>query len=179
MTKYRLAKLSGISQTYIYRLEMGEIKNPRRDTLQKLSHGLGVTLAYLIAETPPSETWQLLDHYWKAYIPVYPSIDDRITPVDYVVYTTVTTTPDTIRAYRSNTLHFDPQIKPNDTVIVDTALQPRNHDLLIAINYGQPLIVRYRQDRHADNWFEDNQGRMYVERMDVHGVITNHIHTFR
>ncbi|WP_218253808.1 helix-turn-helix domain-containing protein [Candidatus Magnetobacterium casense] len=32
LTKYRLAKLSGVSETYIYRIERGLIKNPRGDT---------------------------------------------------------------------------------------------------------------------------------------------------
>lgn len=58
LTKYRLAKVSGVSQTYIYRIEKGEIKNPRRDTLQSLARGLNITLAQLAGEVAPLETWQ-------------------------------------------------------------------------------------------------------------------------
>lgn len=69
LTKYRLAKLSGISQTYIYRIELGEIKNPRRDTLQALAKGLDITLAQLIGETSPWESWELVERSLKAYVP--------------------------------------------------------------------------------------------------------------
>lgn len=61
ITKYRLAKISGVSETYIYRIERGLIENPRRDTLQRLAQGLNITVAELVGETRPSDAWQLVE----------------------------------------------------------------------------------------------------------------------
>jgi transcriptional regulator with XRE-family HTH domain len=43
LTKYRLAKLSGLGEAYIGQLEKGIVKNPRRDILAALAKGLGVS----------------------------------------------------------------------------------------------------------------------------------------
>ena len=142
LTKYRLAKLSGISQTYIYRIEQGEIKNPRRDTLQALAKGLGITLAQLIGETSPWESWELVEQSLKAYIPVYGEIGDIMAPIDYIV-TTRAETPPTLRAYRIEGLYLEPEVLPDDTIIVDTALAPSYGDLVVIISEGQPAIKRY------------------------------------
>ena len=50
LTKYRLSKRSGISETYIYHLEAGHIKSPRGDTLVKLAKGLEVSVLVLLYE---------------------------------------------------------------------------------------------------------------------------------
>jgi len=142
LTKYRLAKLSGISETYLYRLELGEIKNPRRDTLQKLAQGLGITLAQLVGETSPWETWGLVEQSLKAYIPVYGEIGATMGPIDYVA-TTRTEIPPTLRGYRIDGLYLEPEVMPGDTIIVNTALTPTDGDLVVAILEGQPVIRRY------------------------------------
>lgn len=41
LTKYRLAKLSGIAEAYIGQLESGRVDQPRRTTLKALAKGLG------------------------------------------------------------------------------------------------------------------------------------------
>ena len=110
MTKYRLAKVSGVSETYIYRIERGLIKNPRRDTLQKLASGLNITLAQLVEETSPDDTWRLVEQSLKAYIPVYSGIEVGMAPVDYVVCTRETVPPDTVRGYRIEGLSLEPEI---------------------------------------------------------------------
>jgi len=43
LTKYRLAKLSGIAEAYIGQLEKGIVAHPRRRTLELLAKGLGVS----------------------------------------------------------------------------------------------------------------------------------------
>ena len=42
ITKYRLAKITGIDQAYIGQLEAGRVKHPRLDTLDALAKGLNV-----------------------------------------------------------------------------------------------------------------------------------------
>jgi len=42
ITKYRLAKLSGIKEAYISQLLSGKVNNPRRDTLNALAEGFKV-----------------------------------------------------------------------------------------------------------------------------------------
>lgn len=178
LTKYRLAKLSRVSENYIYRYERGLVENPRRDTLQKLAQGLGITLSELIAETAPSDIWQLVEQSLKAYIPVYAGVE-HIEPIDFVACTRARTPPTTMRAYRSDTLRFYPSIRPNDTVIVDTALSAKNGDLVIAIKDGQALIEKYKEDRSGNKWLEDNRRHYDLDAMSIHAVITHHIHSFR
>ena len=160
LTKYRLAKLSGISQTYIYRIEQGEIENPRRDTLQKLASGLNITLAQLVGETTPTDTWQLVEQSLKAYIPVYAEIHEGLDmgPVDYVASTRTITPPQSVRAYRIDGLTLEPDIQPGDTLIVDTALTPNDGDLVIVVEEGQPAIRVYEG----------------ADEAHIHGVITEY-----
>jgi len=159
LTKYRLAKISGVSQTYIYRIEKGEIRNPRRDTLQALARGLGITVAQLVGETSPWETWELVEQSLKAYIPVYGEIGGTMGPIDYIA-TTRTETPPTLRAYRIEGLYLEPEVLPGDTIIVNTALTPTDGDLVIVISEGQPMIKRYTY-----------QGRQELEGASIQGVI--------
>jgi transcriptional regulator with XRE-family HTH domain len=172
LTKYRLAKLSKISQTYIYRLELGEIKNPRRDTLQSLAKGLGITLAQLIGETAPVETWQLVEQSLKAYIPVYAGLGEGMEPIDYVVCSRTELPPPTMRAYRADGLCREPEILSTDTIIVDTAISPRNGDFVVAVVKGEAKVGHYRQEGKS-KWFEYSQGRCDAKDISIHGVITD------
>lgn len=160
VTKYRLAKISGVSETYIYRIERGLIKNPRRDTLQKLANGLSITLAQLVGETTPTDTWQLVEQSLKAYIPVYAEIHEGLDmgPVDYVASTRTITPPQSVRAYRIDGLTLEPDIQPGDTLIVDTALTPNEGDLVIVVEEGQPAIRVYEG----------------ADEAHIHGVITEY-----
>lgn len=181
LTKYRLAKLSGISDTYIYRLELGEIKNPRRDTLQKLAKGLGITLAELVGEVGPVDTWHLVEQSLKAYIPVYAEVGagEGIEPIDYVACTRAKAAPETLRAYRVNGLCLDPEIRVGDTVIVDTALAPTSGDLVVVIVEGKAAVKRYKEDDQGNKWLEDNHGKYQPEDAHIHGVVTEYVRKLR
>lgn len=181
LTKYRLAKLSGISDTYIYRLERGEIKNPRRDTLQALAKGLGITLAELVGERTPVDTWHLVEQSLKAYIPVYAEVGagEGVEPIDYVACTRVKAAPETLRAYRVNGLCLDPEIRLGDTVIVDTALAPTSGDLVVVIVEGKAAVKRYKEDAHGNKWIEDNHGKYRPEDAHIHGVVTEYVRKLR
>lgn len=163
LTKYRLAKLSGVSQTYIYRIELGEIKNPRRDTLQALAKGLNITLAQLVGEAGPAETWDLVEQSLKAYIPVYAGVND-MHPVDYVVCTRAMMPPATLRGYRIEGLCLDPEIKTGDTLIVDTALTPKVDDIILVIIDGQPVLKQCK-DGHSIQ--------------AIHGVVVEYVRKLR
>lgn len=194
LTKYRLAKLSGISQTYIYRLELGEIKNPRRDTLQALARGLNITIAQLVGETGPLDTWQLVEQSLKAYIPVYTGIYEvGMEPVDYVVCTRAKVAPETVHGYRIEGLALEPEIREGDTIIVDTGILPTHGDLVVVV--GKPVtgkqqlvgIKRYNRDGHNEQWVEDNEGRCDLDEhgrceadgMCLYGVITEYVRRLR
>jgi transcriptional regulator with XRE-family HTH domain len=174
-----LAKLSAISQTYIYRIERGEIKNPRRDTLQTLAKGLGISLAELIGETAPLDTWGLVELSLKAYIPVYAEIGGTMGPIDYVVCTRAEVPAKTLCAYRISSLCLEPEIHCGDTIVVDTALVPVDGDIVVALAGGQPSLKRYRQNGQATGWLEDNAGWCEVEGVSVHGVVTELVHKLR
>lgn len=179
LTKYRLAKISGVSETYIYRIERGLIENPRRDTLQRLAQGLNIALAQLLGDTPPSDAWQLVEQSLKAYIPVYVGIGESMEPIDYVVCTRAKVPPESVRAYRSNGFCLDPDIKPGDTIIVNTALMPVKDDLVIGIAEGLATVMRCQEDESGTRWFEDSRGRFTTEQVEVHSVVTDYQRTLR
>jgi len=194
LTKYRLAKLSGISQTYIYRLELGEIKNPRRDTLQELARGLNISLSQLVGETAPIDTWQLVEQSLKAYIPVYSGIFEvDMAPIDYVVCTRDKIPPETLRGYRIAGLSLEPEIRDGDTIIVDTSLSPNSGDLVMVVAEKSVAgargieIKRYSDDHQGDKCIEDNelkchlngQGCCPIHGLCVYGVITEYVRRLR
>ena len=180
LTKYRLSKLSGISETYLYRLELGEIKNPRRDTLAALADGLGITLSELIGETAPQEAWQLVEQSLKAYIPVYTGIYEvGMNPVDYVVCTRAEIPPDTVRGFRIQGLSLEPEIREGDILIADSALMPRDGDLVLVGIEGHAAIVHYHQDENGGRWLEDDGERYAWEAVSVCGVITEIVRKLR
>jgi transcriptional regulator with XRE-family HTH domain len=180
LTKYRLAKISGVSETYLYRIERGLIENPRRDTLQRLAQGLSITLAQLVGDTAPSETWQLVEQSLKAYIPVYAGIYEvGMNPVDYVVCTRVEVPPKTVRGYRIQGLCLGPDIQEGDTLIVDSALVPANSDLLLIVASGQPAIGRYHKDEDGTKWLQNNEGRYAWDSVSICGVITEYVRKLR
>jgi len=63
ISTYKLAKLSGISQTYMRELEQGQ-KQPTVEMLSKICSALGITLADFFAEEKkdiPPDLMQLLE----------------------------------------------------------------------------------------------------------------------
>jgi transcriptional regulator with XRE-family HTH domain len=48
ISQAQLARLSGVSQTYVNSLELGHQKNPGIETLRKLAKALGVPVARLL-----------------------------------------------------------------------------------------------------------------------------------
>ena len=179
LTKYRLAKLCGISETYLYRLELGQIKNPRRDTLQTLARGLNITLAELVGETAPIDTWKLVEQSLKAYIPVYAGLYEvGMVPIDYAVCTRAQMPSETVCGYRIDGLSFEPEIRDGDTLIVDSGLKPELGDLVLATKNGQVMVGCYGESGDA-KWLEDSHGRYQLEDVLVHGVITQYVRKLR
>ena len=179
ITKYRLAKLSGVSQTYIYRIEQGEIKNPRRDTLQSLARGLNISLVELLGETSPTDTWSLVEHSLKAYIPVYAGVDD-MEPIDWVACTRSKVPLDSVRGYRIEGLSLEPHVQLGDIIIVDHSMKPLDGDLVLVTTRGKPggVGIAEYEDGEAPVLI-DQGGRHGLDAMDICGVITECVHRFR
>jgi len=55
-TTNHLAKVSGVPQPTIWRLEKGLIRNPKTNVLQRLARGLEVSVDYLLREEGEPET---------------------------------------------------------------------------------------------------------------------------
>lgn len=51
LSQSELARLSGVSQSYISELEDGKAKNPSIKTLGKIAEALGVTVTAILEET--------------------------------------------------------------------------------------------------------------------------------
>lgn len=178
LTKYRLAKNSHkLSETYIYRLERGDIKNPRQDTIKTLAKGLGITLVELVGEVGPVDTWHLVEQSLKAYIPVYVEVGagEGVEPIDYVAITRVRAAPETLRAYRVDGLCLEPEIHHGDTLIVDTARVPVSGNLVVVIMEGKAAVKRYKEDSQGNKWLEDNEGKYQPEDVRLHGVVIEYV----
>lgn len=52
LTQKDLSDKTGIAQSYIARLEKGEFKNPRKETLEKLAAAMGTTVNWLEKYAP-------------------------------------------------------------------------------------------------------------------------------
>ena len=50
MSQYRLAKITGISSSYISELENGKYRNPSAEVLMKLSRALGISVSKLLSK---------------------------------------------------------------------------------------------------------------------------------
>jgi len=180
LTKYRLAKISGVSETYLYRIERGLIENPRRDTLQRLAQGLSITVAQLVGETGPVDTWHLVEQSLKAYIPVYAGVHEvGMTPIDYVVCTRTKIPPETLRGYRIEGLALEPEIRAGDTLIVDSAVVPTTGDLVLVSMEGMVAVARYSEDVEGNKWLADNDGQCRLEDASLYGVIVQYVHTLK
>ena len=180
LTKYRLAQISGVSQTYLYRIERGETGNPRRDTLQRIAAGLSITVAELIGETSPPDAWTLVEISLKAYIPVYAGIYEAgMIPVDYVVCSRTVIPPESVRGYRIAGLCHEPDIREGDTIIVDIALAPMAGDLVLVVAEDGVAIARYTEAENGDTWLDGVEGRYDLAAVTVHGVITEYARKLR
>lgn len=170
LTKYRLSKLSGVTEAYLSHLEGGAIANPRRDTMLALAKGLGVSLAELAGEEllTPANAWSIVETSLKAFIPVYGEVSagSGMDPIDYVAVTRAKPAPESLRAYRVKGLCLEPEVRDGDTLIVDTALTPDPGDLVVVIMEGQASVKRFRGDH-----LENNGGSYRPEDVTLHGVV--------
>ncbi|WP_394896268.1 helix-turn-helix domain-containing protein [Clostridium paraputrificum] len=48
ITKYRISKLSGVTQTTLGEITNGKNKNPTVETLEKIANGIGIPLSELL-----------------------------------------------------------------------------------------------------------------------------------
>jgi transcriptional regulator with XRE-family HTH domain len=194
LTRYRLAKVSGVAESYIYRIENDEIKNPRRDTLQKLAQGFNIPLVEIIGETQPIDAWQLVEQSLKAYIPVYSGLYEvGMSPIDHVVCTRAEAAPETLRGYRWDGLYLEPEILPGDIVIVDSSISPVGGDLVMvaqregAFGSRKAAIRRYKENEGGMGIVADNEtvcdldegGCCSTDGMCVYGVVTELVRKLR
>ena len=78
-TQNHLAEVSGVPQPSIWRLENGQILNPKTSLLRKLAEALGVTMDYLIREEEKPSFDEVLrdDEVGQAIFRGYEELDDQ------------------------------------------------------------------------------------------------------
>lgn len=167
LTKYRLAKLSGMDIAYVSQLEQGEVKHPRYDTLKSLARGLEVSVGELAGESPrtPDELLSDFESAMKAYIPVYDSccLSEERTPIDWVAYTRIEPVVRGMEAFRYRGFTMPPEINEGDTVIVDKSLEPQPGDLVVVTGKDNSYITRYTPEITGN----------------IHGVVVSSVHKWR
>jgi len=78
-TQNHLAEVSGVPQPSIWRLENGQILNPKTSLLRKLAEALGVTMDYLLREEEKPSFDEILrdDKVGQAIFRGYEELDDH------------------------------------------------------------------------------------------------------
>ena len=116
-----------------------------------------------------------------AYVPVYGEVSAGagIEPIDYVAGTRARKAPESYRAFRVKGLCLEPEIMDGDTLIVDTALQPQNGDLVVVLIEGQASVKKYRvapatrvsEKGRPNAWLENQNGKYRPEDVRQIGVV--------
>jgi len=178
LSQHQLAKLSHVARPYITRTEKGKgAKNPTLKTIKAWARALGVPVEVFLRDIEtqyPTLTDLLkgIEVTIKAYIPVYAEVSagEGIEPIDYVACTRNKAAPESLKAYRVKGLCLEPDIKDGDTVIVDTALEPQNGDLVICIINNEASVKRFRET-DSGKYLETNHNRIQPENVHIHGVV--------
>jgi transcriptional regulator with XRE-family HTH domain len=78
-TQNHLAEVSGVPQPSIWRLENGQILNPKTSLLRKLAEALGVTMDYLLREEEKPSFDEVLrdDEVGQAIFRGYEELDEQ------------------------------------------------------------------------------------------------------
>jgi transcriptional regulator with XRE-family HTH domain len=188
----KLGQMIDLSGQYIRKLESGARKSVTLTTARKLADGLGVEVSDLIDKPglpslpvrSPEIALEDIELSIKAYIPVYGEVSagTGVEPIDYVASTRQQPAPDSYRAYRVKGLCLTPEIWDGDTIIVDTALQPQNNDLVVVIIDGEASVKKYREkqsDRISEKgapekWLENNDDKIRPEDVHLVGVVVEY-----
>ena len=157
-----LGKLYGCTGAAISQMERG-IRSIGLEALDKLAPLLNKTLDWFLEDQVqestrhPQAALYDLELSIKAYIPVYAEVSAgmKMDPIDYVACTRKEIPPDSYRAYRVKGLCLEPDIKDGDTVIIDTALTPKDNDLVICIINTEPSIKLFHRDASGKTWLEN------------------------
>ena len=178
LSQGKLAVLSGIDRAYITRVERGTgPRSPTLKTIKKLAKGLKVPVEIFLRDSEaqypaPVDLLRDIEVSIKAYIPVYAEVSagEGIEPIDYVACTRSKAASESLKAYRVKGLCLEPDIKDGDTVIVDTALEPQNGDLVICIINNEASVKRFRET-DSGKYLETNHNRIQPENVHIHGVV--------
>jgi SOS-response transcriptional repressor LexA len=201
LSKYKLAQLSGLRETYIGQLEAGKIKHPRQDTLTALAKGLGMDPSVFfgkeIEPRHPKDALSDLQVSIGAYVPVLGEVSagPGMEPIDYVATTRTKAAPENIKALRVKGLCLEPEIIDGDTLIVDKNIEPHNNDLVVVFMDGQASVKRYKvrpaamvsenknkkydgktvEKNTPDAWLENGNGKYRPEDVRQVGVVVEFI----
>jgi transcriptional regulator with XRE-family HTH domain len=193
LSQKELGKLYGCSDVNISEIERG-LTGISIPDLERIAEIVGKPITWFLQDEvqsmprPPAAALSDLEVSIRAYIPVYAEVSagTGTEPVDYVACTRVKAAPESYRAYRVKGLCLEPEIKDGDTLIVDTALEPRDGDLVVVIIEGQASVKYYHEKDNGSNhlyvhegkteykYLENNHGKFTPEEVHLHGVVVEH-----
>lgn len=176
LTQADLAAKSGLSSSYLSRLEGGHyksMKNASHDTLQKLATGLSMSVASLhdeiaghqaIRPESPQDILERLRRITPMRIPIYPwesfpyHAGDPVQPTDYVYRLFTEKAPRAIEGYVVHGDCLSPTVRDNDVVIVDRAGTIEHGDIAICTTDHHLCIGEFRKIGDM-LWLETNKER--------------------
>jgi len=184
MTQGQLAYRAGLKPSHISRIEGGNYRVSRQDTLEKLAFGLGLTISELTSEirgrgvTVPKETPEMILNRLKlaqpVSVPVYTEFKVHaggvMEPVEYVYRARERTVEKGVEGYLVSGYCLEPLIKEGDIIIVNREAQYGNDDAVICLLDGGPMLARYRTS--GDNsWLENNDNKINPDDCQILAVV--------
>lgn len=162
LTKSELARIAGVSRTYIYLIEKGE-RNDKISTnmIIKLANALELS-AQPFMEAMGAQYEEKNKLPQPISIPVYTDFPfhagNPTQPIDHIYRTSVKYAPKNIEGYIVHGTCLLPVIQDGDIIIVDRDGQIDNGDIIACLMDEQLHIGRLRRIA-GDLWLENNNTR--------------------
>ena len=202
LTQEKLAELVGTSNNYIAMIENG--KRQGKYIIDKIAKVLNVSIESLggiqpmpaqLCTKPLKATLSEVESIFKACIPIYDTIPEiawetPITPIDYLMPSREAAAAPTVRGYIAQLSPMTSykkrisyvgitsrvrEIKYGDIIVVDTALEPKRDDIIIA--GSAELVWAQYYDRDAP---KKKQGILKPgDEIGLHGVVIGIYHNLK
>lgn len=179
MTQDALAKLSGVSNSTVSRIEAGVISSPGVDVLRRLSDSLRVELSELTGEHPLTPRRATIFEE-TAYVPLmrvrvqasgHPTWDD--TRESVVVSADIARGRPNIRAAIVSGACMEPVVMAGERIVFDPDAHQQNGDLVVVTDdEGATLVKWFRVDSLGRPYLRANDGtEMRPRGATIEGVV--------
>jgi transcriptional regulator with XRE-family HTH domain len=175
-----LAVKAGLSQAHISRIESGKLQSPTLETLEALSHGLGMTVGDLtkyirggtvnVREEMPEEILERLRLASPVAVPVYREFSVHAggakDVLDHVFVSRAKAGNRKLEAYPVKGKCLEPKVAEGDLVVIDRDAEINQGDMVICLFNGL-MHCGYLRRYDGELYIENGEGRVKLEEVQV------------